>query len=574
MRFANLRIGQRLAFGFAAIEAFLIVITAIGIWRLQEVADSTRNMMEAPLAKERLVSDWYRTIYGGIRSTIAVVKSSDPALGVFFAEETAANIKKSQEMRKRMEELATLDAEKTLLANLSVVAKKRLTTLAEITKEKERGNQEGADKIFTQDFYPATKEYENILKQLLDLQRSHIDSIAHEIDTIAIKSRNLLLVLGALVGLFGVICAWTLTSGITSPLKAAVALARRVADGDLAVAVGKDSAGQSNDEAGQLLQALIVMNGNLSKIVTQVRAGTETIAMASGEVAAGSRDLSARTERQASSLEETAASMEELTSTVKQNADNARQANGLALSASNVAGKGSEVVSEVVTMMERINESSRKIVDIIGVIDGIAFQTNILALNAAVEAARAGEQGRGFAVVASEVRALAQRSASAAKEIKTLIGDSVGLVDAGSRLVHQAGKTMSEIGISINRVTDIMGEITAASQEQTSGIEQINQAITQMDEVTQQNAALVEQAAAAAEAMQDQTRRLSELASVFKLADRQRMPTRSDIAPAVASVPVLAKAARAKQIARGDTTAAPRGLQHKAAVTGSEWEEF
>ena len=277
-------------------------------------------------------------------------------------------------------------------------------------------------------------------------------------------------------------------------------MAESVAEGDL---TARSSMVVGDDEAGLLLKALRRMQDSLAKTVTQIRMGTDTIATASSEIASGNLDLSSRTEEQASSLEETASSMEELTSTVKQNADNSRQANQLAVAASAVAVKGGAVVSEVVNTMGSINDSAKKIVDIIGVIDGIAFQTNILALNAAVEAARAGEQGRGFAVVATEVRNLAQRSAAAAKEIKALIGDSVEKVDAGSKLVAEAGTTMDEIVDGVKRVADIMAEITAASQEQSDGIEQVNQAIGQMDQVTQQNAALVEEAAAAAESLQD-----------------------------------------------------------------------
>ncbi|MBC7502102.1 MAG: MCP four helix bundle domain-containing protein [Herminiimonas sp.] len=292
----------------------------------------------------------------------------------------------------------------------------------------------------------------------------------------------------------------------------AVAAAQRIASGDLSMNIQTQAGDQSS-----LLFAIKNMQENLVSIVSQVRAGSDLIVTASAEIAAGNQDLSSRTEQQASSLEETASSMEEMTATVKQNADNASQANQMAVSASAVASKGGAVVSQVVETMASINMSSKKIVDIIGVIDGIAFQTNILALNAAVEAARAGEQGRGFAVVASEVRTLAQRSAAAAKEIKTLIDDSVGKVDMGAKLVDQAGVTMDEIVNSIKHVTDIMSEITMASQDQTAGIGQINVAITQMDEVTQQNAALVEQAAAASEAMQEQSARLAETVSVFKL---------------------------------------------------------
>src|SRR5450830_1896408 len=303
---------------------------------------------------------------------------------------------------------------------------------------------------------------------------------------------------------------------VSVPLTKAVGIAQRVADGDL----GADIRAESKDETGQLMSALHAMNGSLLRIVGEVRIGTDRIATASTEIASGNLDLSSRTEQQAGSLEETASAMEELTSTVKQNADNARQANQLAVSASEVAQQGGNVVSQVVDTMGSINDSSRKIVDIISVIDGIAFQTNILALNAAVEAARAGEQGRGFAVVASEVRSLAQRSSAAAKEIKSLIDDSVAKVDIGSKLVEEAGNTMNDVVNSVKRVTDIVGEITSASQEQSDGIEQINLAITQMDEVTQQNAALVEEATAAAQSLQDQAGKLSGIVSVFKLDKR------------------------------------------------------
>ncbi|MDM0027339.1 methyl-accepting chemotaxis protein [Variovorax saccharolyticus] len=339
------------------------------------------------------------------------------------------------------------------------------------------------------------------------------------VDTVSAKIIQRLIALSAwAVALAAVLFAlgWSISRGLLKQLggepAAASAIARRIADGDLAASIELKAG-----DASSLMHAIEHMRGSLSKVVGEVRTGTDTIATASSQIASGNQDLSSRTEEQASSLEETAASMEELTSTVKQNADNARQANQLAVSASEVAVKGGSVVSQVVGTMTAINTSSKKIVDIIGVIDGIAFQTNILALNAAVEAARAGEQGRGFAVVASEVRSLAQRSAAAAKEIKTLIGDSVEKVEEGSKQVAEAGKTMEEIVDSVKRVTDIMGEITAASQEQTSGIEQINQAITQMDQVTQQNAALVEEAAAAAGSLQEQAGSLSQVVSMFRL---------------------------------------------------------
>jgi methyl-accepting chemotaxis protein len=331
--------------------------------------------------------------------------------------------------------------------------------------------------------------------------------------------------------LVGVAAALFLTRTISAPLQQAVAIARRVAQGDLSGVIETGS----RNEFGQLLLALRDMNAGLARIVGEVRTGTDTIAEASTQISAGNMDLSSRTEQQAGTLEETAASIEELSSTVKQNAENALQANTLAASASNVAVKGGKVVAEVVQTMGAINDSAKKIVDIITVIDGIAFQTNILALNAAVEAARAGEQGRGFAVVAGEVRSLAQRSAAAAKEIKELITDSVAKVDSGSELVDQAGATMQEVVTSIRRVADIMGEITAASQEQRLGIEQIHHAISQMDQVTQQNAAMVEEAAGAAQSLQERASGLAGLVSVFHLGGR-------DSGPARAAVPALASA--------------------------------
>ena len=332
------------------------------------------------------------------------------------------------------------------------------------------------------------------------------------------NTNTLVIALGVVGGVLSLVTAWFISSGIVRPLRHAVKVARQVAAGDL----GGNIRVESSDEVGQLLQALKEMNASLINIVGAVRGGTQDIAGASGEIAAGNLDLSQRTQAQASSLEQTAASMEELTGTVKQNADNARQANQLAQSAAEVAGKGGTVVAQVVDTMSSINASSKKIVDIIGVIDAIAFQTNILALNAAVEAARAGEQGRGFAVVAAEVRTLAQRSAGAAREIKQLIGDSVEKVDAGARLVDTAGATMREIVASVHRVTDIMGEISMASGEQLSGIEQVNAAIVQMEQVTQENAALVEQASAAALGMQQRASELSGTVGIFKLGHEAR----------------------------------------------------
>ncbi|MEO6148415.1 MAG: methyl-accepting chemotaxis protein, partial [Sulfuriferula sp.] len=360
---------------------------------------------------------------------------------------------------------------------------------------------------------PATRNWLMAIEKLTDIEQQ-LNEQSRKADEQSFNSiRQVMFVLTGLAMLLGGLAAAFITSSITRPINRAVKIAQTVAGGDLTSQIEVTS----KDETGQLLQALKDMNDSLARIVGDVRTGTDTIATASNQIAAGNLDLSSRTEEQASSLEETASSMEELTSTVKQNSDNARQANQLAVTASDIAVKGGNVVSQVVVTMGEINTSSKKIADIIGVIDSIAFQTNILALNAAVEAARAGEQGKGFAVVATEVRNLAQRSASAAKEIKSLIEDSVEKVGIGTKLVDQAGATMTELLESVKRVTDIMGEITSASQEQTSGIEQINQAVSQMDEVTQQNAALVEEAAAASESLQGQAGHLAQVVSIFRL---------------------------------------------------------
>ena len=365
-------------------------------------------------------------------------------------------------------------------------------------------------------------------------------------------------------------------AGSKQALDKAISVSEQIAAGDLTVKIDVDS----QDETGHLLGSLKEMNEGLARIVGEVRTGADSIATATEQIAAGNADLSQRTEEQASALEETASSMEELTSTVKQNADNAQQANQLAISASGVAVKGGDVINKVVRTMESITDSSRKISDIIGVIDGIAFQTNILALNAAVEAARAGEQGRGFAVVAAEVRSLAQRSAAAAKEIKTLIEDSVSKVQDGSRLVEEAGHTTQEIVTSIKRVTDIMAEISAASLEQSSGIEQVNTAITQMDDVTQQNAALVEQAAAAAESLEEQALQLVQVVTRFKLEENCSAPEgcggkkgTPDRSPAVrrTTAKKVSQLAAPKKQKKMD---APALAAPKSAEQDDDWKEF
>jgi len=431
------------------------------------------------------------------------------------------------------------------------------------------GRWDDAETVLIKKLNPSYRIGDGALKALSEHADKRIEADAAAVA--AGLSRNSTTVTVVLVcGLaLSVYAGLVLMKAISTPLAEAMDVAHRVADGDL-----KGQATRHPDnEFGELLRALDKMRDNLAAIVNEVRGGSDTITSASAQIAAGNMDLSDRTGEQAASLEETASSMEELTSTVRQNADNARQANQLAVSASSVATKGGEVVEQVVATMGSINESSNKIVDIIAVIDGIAFQTNILALNAAVEAARAGEQGRGFAVVASEVRNLAQRSAAAAKEIKQLIDDSVGKVESGAKLVNQAGSTMKEIVTSIQRVTDIMGEITSATQEQTAGLEQIHQAINEMDTITQQNVALVEEAAAASTALQDQASSLSRIVSVFQI-DSQRREH-----PAAVQARAVIQAVRAKPALPAKAKSAQRETRAAASrkVANSEvgdWEEF
>ena len=573
---SHLRIGTRLAAGFALVLLLSVISTSYALYSASVNAEATRQMMEKPLAKERLVSDWYVLIYSAIARTSMIARSTDETLSNVFADTIADSTKQGGELLKQIETLLVSDEEKAIFKASIAERVKYQDAKTLVMNARKGGNAAQAESVYRDSFAPAAAKYQNNVKALLSQQRQAIDATAHAIEAANGRSFTLLLTLCALVVALGSVCAWLITRSITQPLKAAVKVAETVADGDLRTHFGTPA----SDEIGDLMRALHGMNEALRKVVSEVQTGTNAIATASGEIAAGNQDLSARTEQQASSLEETASSMEELTSTVKQNADNARQANQMAVAASGVAERGGSIVSQVVDTMGAIDTASTKIVDIIGVIDGIAFQTNILALNAAVEAARAGEQGRGFAVVATEVRSLAQRSAAAAREIKTLIGDSVEQVNNGTRLVQQAGSTMGEVVDSVRRVTDIMAEITAASAEQSMGIDQVNQAIAQMDQVTQQNAALVEEAAAAAESMQDQAARLAQVAAGFQLEHVATAAPVRAARPARAAIATTQKLAPRPPQARAGKPAAPKAASAAARKTPShiageqDWEEF
>ncbi len=517
VKIANITISRRLWLGFGLLTLLMLAMAVVGVNRLAQLNRQMNDVIHDKYPKTVIAGDIVDQINLVARSVRNILLLKDAAQIKSENDRIVSADKAIQERLAELDKRMVDDQSRTLLAGLITAQTNYVDKRDKVRKLVADGTRDGAIDMLISDVRPVQSAYMTAVDKLIKQQNDMMVSAGAEVELDYERARNMLIVLGAIGLVMAGGIAWGITRSITIPLNRAVAVARTVAAGDLTSQI--DSSGK--DETAQLLEALKTMNDNLLKIVSQVRSGTDTIATASGEIASGNLDLSSRTEQQAGSLEETASAMEELTSTVRQNADNARQANELAASASEVATQGGNVVGQVVTTMESINESSRKIVDIISVIDGIAFQTNILALNAAVEAARAGEQGRGFAVVASEVRSLAQRSASAAKEIKTLINDSVEKVGNGSKLVAQAGNTMSEVVQSVRRVTEIVGEITVAGQEQSEGIEQINQAITQMDETTQQNAALVEQAAAAAQSLQDQADRLAQVVGIFKLGGYQ-----------------------------------------------------
>ncbi|GAB3414572.1 methyl-accepting chemotaxis protein [Massilia agilis] len=531
--FKDVKISTRLLFGFIIVALIGAVVAGIGIRNMGKLNEQSDVIYKQELVGVSRIKDANLSLTNLGRALRNALLAPTEQLRNQYLEDAQKQRDLLQQNLAQARPLFVTERGKALLGGLDNQLQAYLPLADELVKRiRAEPLQARSDTIaflfgtYSTTLAPVTET----LGELSRLKETNAARVAQASADLYATSRTTMLVL-VLCGLgAGIIMGVTMTRLLTRQLGGepahAAAIAERIAAGDLVTEINLRPGDQTS-----LLFAMKSMRDSLASIVGQVRNGTDAIASASAQIAAGNLDLSSRTEEQASSLEETASSMEELTSTVKQNSDNAQQANKLAGSASSVATKGGEVVGQVVQTMGSINTSARKIVDIIGVIDGIAFQTNILALNAAVEAARAGEQGRGFAVVAGEVRTLAQRSAAAAKEIKQLIDDSVGKVEAGTRLVDQAGATMKEVVSSVERVTAIMGEITTASYEQTSGIEQVNQAIAQMDQTTQQNAALVEEAAAAAEAMQEQATRLAELVQVFRI-DEQAAPAQRELSVA------------------------------------------
>ena len=565
MKIADIKIGHRLTIAFSLTIILIAAVVTVGASRLQTVSDEIGLTIGDRYSKIDLLNDIKDSSNlqaTGLREALLAQEAASVQQAL---EQSAAGGKQADADLAKLDAVVSMAEGRALLGRIQAARTTYAASAAQVLGQIKAGDRDAAIIAMHQRVRGEQLAYFAAVDKLIDFQEALMQASGRSAQDSASRTRLIMTLLGLAGGALSLFTAWYITRGIVGPISYAVKIARTVADGKL------DSAIQvrSRDEAGQLTAALRDMNDSLVRIVSQVRAGTDNIATASAEIAAGNADLSARTEQQAGSLEETASSMEELTSTVKQNADNARQARQLALSASDVAGKGGAVVAQVVDTMAGINASSRKIVDIIAVIDGIAFQTNILALNAAVEAARAGEQGRGFAVVASEVRNLAQRSAAAAREIKTLIADSVDKVDGGARLVDQAGQTMTEIVASVQRVTDIIGEIASASQEQLDGIEQINTAISEMDETTQRNAALVEQASAAATAMREQAASLSGTVGVFTLA-----PASAHGAAPAPTGATVSHMPRRRPAAR---LPAPAPAKARKAANGGEaedWQEF
>ncbi|PLR50280.1 methyl-accepting chemotaxis protein [Chimaeribacter arupi] len=510
----NMRVGLRLGAAFGLVILLLIIVSTTAIVKIGNINSAVDGIVNDRYIKVRLAFD----VRDGVNDQIKflrgiVIDTARPQFNEKRFKQLAAATTQTNEAIEKIARLQTTAVGQKKISGVKAAAEAFETQKQALIALVRTGDELAAAEYVLLKITPAQNAFLDSAVKFADSQSGQLQSEGAQALKDGSTAINVTLIFSALAILAAVLLGYLLTRSIVSPLRDAVSVAENVAAGDLRTVIRVTS----TDETGQLMQALKNMNENLLKIVNEVRSGTDLIANASGEISAGNMDLSVRTEQQASSLEETASAMEQMTSTVRQNADNARQANQLAAQASRVATESGDAVKQVVSTMNMINTSSKKIVDIISVIDGIAFQTNILALNAAVEAARAGEQGRGFAVVASEVRNLAQRSASAAKEIAQLIEDSVSKVDEGEKQVAKAGSTMEEVLASVKSVTDIMGEITLASAEQRSGIEEINTAITQMDQVTQQNAALVNESAAAAQSMQEQAHQLARAIRVFKV---------------------------------------------------------
>jgi methyl-accepting chemotaxis protein len=512
MKMQSLRIGTRLALGFGLVLALLAAAVGLSYRQMATVGPHIDLLIELQRQQD-LAQDWRTQTQLNVTRTDAVARAGGTGpVAEFFAPVIKTTSAKISELQEALTGAVDTPQGKAILEEIGGARKAYVDIRNQVFAQLKAGEAETALQTLEGKMRPAADAYVKTISRMADYEGERVRDTTREVLEAARRTQIVMLALAAVCLTLGVIAAWLITRSVVKPLRAAIHEAEEVGQGDLS----REIRSVGSDETAQLTQALAQMQQALRQLVGSVRHNADGVATASSEIATGSNDLSSRTEQQASAIQQTAASMEELSATVKLNADNAGQADQLAHDASEVARQGGEVVGEAVQRMRGIEESSRKIADIIGTIDAIAFQTNILALNAAVEAARAGEQGRGFAVVAGEVRTLAQRSAAAAKEIKSLISDSVERVEQGATLVNRAGDTMANVVTAIGRVAQIVREISAASREQSSGVSQVGQAISQMDQATQQNAALVEQSAAAAESLKQQADELVKLVDTFK----------------------------------------------------------
>ncbi|MGE5095108.1 MAG: methyl-accepting chemotaxis protein [Betaproteobacteria bacterium] len=572
MMLRKLRIGTRLGLGFGAILVIMVVVAVGGTALGKKSRDDLAATIEGATAKERLAAEMKALVLEQSAAMRNVGLHSD-IKGMQADEDRAKALGKQYHgVLERMSKLQLSATEREIIDTLGRIDQGLASPFQQALGQATQFRNEEAAQVIMTEIDPQIQKSLAELNRLIEIQSKANQEAIGAARAMGDRLAASIYVVQAIVLLLAGLVAWTLTRSITGPLGEAVSVARRVAAGDLKSKI--DVLG--SDEAAELLNALREMNHGLTGMVTDIRTGAESIAVGAGQVAAGNQQLSSRTEEHASSLEETASTLEEFTTTVRQNAEHAKQASALAGSASSTAERGGEVVNKVVTTMQEVSSSSKRISDIIGVIDGIAFQTNILALNAAVEAARAGEQGRGFAVVASEVRSLAQRSAASAKEIRGLIESSVNRVEAGSKLVEQAGKTMDELVVSVKKVAEIMTEIAAASHEQSSGIEQINKAITQMDQVVQMNASLVEEATAAATSMAQQATGLARAVAQFQV-DEERAGHSAAFEVAARLHQAAQAPAEAVPLARPAPPAAAVPARREPALTAADeedWKEF